>query len=45
MSTTAAARGKGYVGGGGQWRKGECKANEGKRVRADEGTRARARVN
>ena len=45
MSTTAAARGKGYAGGGGQRREGECKANEGKRARVDKSTRARARVN
>ena len=45
MSTTVAARGKGYAGGGGRRCKGECEANEGKsRARAEEGTMARARV-
>ena len=45
MSTTTAARGKGYAGGGGRRREGECKANEGKRARVDESTRTSARVN
>ena len=44
MSTTTAARGKGYAGRGGRRQEDECKANEGDRVRADEGTRARASV-
>ena len=40
----AAARGKDYAGRGGRRHKDECKANEGGRVRAGEGMRARARV-
>ena len=40
----AAARCKGYVGRGRQWCEGECEPNKGKRARAEEGTRARARV-
>ncbi len=44
MSTTAAARGKGYAGRGGQLHEDKCKANEGDRVRAGKGMRARSRV-
>ncbi len=40
-----ATRGKGYADRGRQRRKGKCKANEGKRARADKGMRARTRVN
>ena len=40
----AAARGKGYAGRGGRRHEDECKANKGDGVRADEGMRARARV-
>ena len=32
------------TGRGGRWHEDECKANEGDRVRADKGTRARGRV-
>ena len=44
MSTTAAARGKGYAGRGRRQHEDQCKANEGDRMRADKGKRAMARV-